>query len=146
MYIALPVYVGIYFVTKIYPKSLHVITYLCAFNGFLYYIFNKLFDNITFIPYIGATLAICILINAVVAALLIYIRKNDGVIAAASGKIQFFPKNTNYFALMATPFLSVVFYLLYYILGVPAMRYSLFGLVTYLFIVIIFYTFELMKH
>lgn len=146
LYVALPVYVGIYFITKIYPKSLHIITYICTFNGFLYYIFNKLFDNIAFIPYIGATLAICILINVIAAVIFVYLKKNDGIINAASGKINFLPKQTNYLPLIATPVLSAIFYLLYFIFSVPAMRYSLFGMLTYLLICLIFYTFELMRH
>ena len=146
LYILIPLYVGLYFISKIYPKSVSWTSYLCAGFGLIFYLFNKLFDNQAFAPYITPALAVMLMIALIFLNFFRVLQKGDGAIGSPDQKqIRIFPPKTFYGFLILTPILEVLCCAGYDFLGTVAMRYGLFAMAGCLFIALIYHTFELMN-
>lgn len=146
LYILIPLYVGLYFISKIYSKSVSWTAYLCAGFGVIFYIFNKLFDNLSFAPYVTPALVVMLIVALIFLNLFKNLQKGDGVLGKPGQKqIRIFPPKTSYWFLVITPVLAVLCGISYYFLGTASMRYGLFAMAGCLFIVIVYHTFKLIN-
>lgn len=147
LYVLIPLYVGLYFISRIYSKTACWTAYMCAGFGFAFYIFNKLFDNQAFSPFITPALVVTLIAALIPLSFFRSLQSGDGALTDKSGKktMRILPERTFYWFLLIVPLLVVLACLAYFVLGTPAMRYGLFAMSGVLLISLVYHTFELMS-
>lgn len=146
LYILIPIYVGLYFISKIYSKAAIWVSYLSVFYGLAFYTFNRLFDNVAFASYVTPALVILFVVSLILLNFFRGLQKGDGLIGKpGQNQARILPSKTKYVFLIITPILAAVFGIGYFFIGTVAMRYGFFAMSGYLLIAIIYYTFELMN-
>jgi len=137
IYVLLPLYVAIYFVLCVYGGTMGLITSLCAVNGVIFYVLNRILDAA------GSRTGLYLTLFAVVCAV-------EFVVCFAlnkNGKGGIFQQYRHDLAICTiSAVLPIVFLVLWFFAGTPAMRYGLFGVCAWWVFCLIYYTVDLMRH
>lgn len=142
LYVAIPLYVALYFIYKVYSRGLFTISVMCSVNGIIFYLLDRLQNNISLSPYIMAIVAafgaLCVFELFTVAAA----AKHEGKI----GSITIMRNNEKTVWLYLEPAVSLVAVAAWFAVRGEVMRYGMFATIACALVGIVVYTADLMAN
>ncbi len=142
-YVLVPLYVANYFIQKVYPLDLYIITLLGSVAALVTYALAQLLPTpsmavVAIILAFYIVFALFIVVNALRA------KKNDGVIKIFN-KVYDFPRKANYNLITLTAFVPFIGLGLALLFGTMMLMITLYILVSFIFACILYYTYKMMN-